>query len=136
MAQAYIGAPILSFDAGEVGRSAMMEPISMFPRKLGYVAPLQAILILPAAVFMAALGLRTVPVFQQQAQEVVMLYAHRVWTLWVLLLSLPLCVVAAGSLAMLSSPVAARAEASRAVAAMTAVALVILAIVVAHMLAN
>ena len=113
-----------------------MEQIRTFSREVRYVGMVQAILLLPAALFMAALGLRPIPMFQHRAQEVVMLYADRVWTLWVLLLALPLGVAAAGSLTLLSSRSAATAHASRAVAAMTAVALGILAIVVLHMLAN
>ena len=113
-----------------------MEPIRRFSAGPGYVAALQAILLSPAALFMAALGLRVIPALQHQAQGVVMLYADRVWTLWVLLLVLPLCVVAAGSLTMLSSRLAAAAPAPRAVAVLTAVASGILAIVVVHMLAN
>ena len=113
-----------------------MEQTRTFSREVGYVGMVQAILLLPAALFMAALGLRTIPVFRHHAQEVVTLYADRVWTLWVLLLAFPLCVVAAGSLTLVASRSAATAHAWRAVAAMTAVALAILAIVVLHMLAN
>jgi hypothetical protein len=108
----------------------------MVRREPGYVAMLQAILLLPAAIFMAALALRTIPTFEHGAQGVVMLYAGRVWTLWVLLLTLPLCVVAAGSLTVLSNRVRPVAQASRAVALLTAAALVIVAVVVVHMLAN
>ena len=108
----------------------------MVRQEPGYVATLQAILLLPAAVFMAALGLRTIPMFQQQAQGVVLLYAGRIWTLWVLLLALPICVVAAGLLTVLSNRVAAAALSSKAVAVLTVAALVILAIVLTHMLAN
>jgi hypothetical protein len=108
----------------------------MVRREPGFVATLQAILLLPAAVFMAALGLRTLPMFEHRAQGVVLLYASRVWTLWVLLLALPLCVAAAGALTVLSNRVAPVARGSTVVAVLTAAALVILAVVVAHMLAN
>jgi hypothetical protein len=108
----------------------------LFRREVSHVATLQTILLLPAAVFMAALGLRAIPMFERSAQGVVMAYAARVWTLWVLLLAFPLCVAAAGSLTLLSNRVEAGAEASRVVAAVTAAAFAILAIVVVHMLAN
>jgi len=113
-----------------------MEQIRTLSREVGCVAMVQAILLLPAELFMAALGLRTIPMFRPHAQEVVTLYADRVWTLWVFLLAFPLCVVAAGALSIASSRSAATAMASRAVAAMTAIALAILAIVMVHMLAN
>ena len=108
----------------------------MFRREHSDVALAQAILLLPAAVFMTALALRTIPMFERAAQGVVMLYAGRVWTLWVLLLTLPLCVAAAGFVTVLSNRAAPAAQAARAVAAMTAASLAILAVVVVHMLAN
>ncbi len=60
----------------------------------------QVVLILPAAVFMAALAVRGAgpPGAEPaaSAQAVVMWYAARLWTLWVLLAALPLAAVGLG----------------------------------------
>jgi hypothetical protein len=107
----------------------------MSSRKFGYIATLQTIMLLPAAIFMAALALRTIPTVQHDAQGVVMFYAHRLWTLWVLLVSLPLCVVAAGSVMILSSRKPLH-QSLTPILVMTATGCAVLAVVVVHMLAN
>ena len=116
---------------------------------------MELVLIFPAALFMSALVLRSLQPLQYEpahsAQQLVMWYAGRMWTLWVLLLGLPLTVLVTGcaallgywngaiavphtawrSLAMLRANLAALF-----IAATTLAAGVILAIVVLHMLAN
>jgi hypothetical protein len=62
------------------------------------VAAMQLVLIFPAALFMTAVVLRNVETLHDRAQRIVMLYAGRVWTLWVLLLALPLCVNRTGTI--------------------------------------
>lgn len=116
------------------------------------IAALNAVLIFPAALFMAALVLRELPPLQIAAQQFVMWYAGRIWTLWVLLLALPFTVLVTGSVTLLHSwdramamPVQGRqwlaavrgqSGATLFVAAMTLAAAGILAIVVLHMAAD
>jgi hypothetical protein len=115
------------------------------------IAALQLALIFPAALFLTAVAARNVQPLQERAQGIVMLYAGRVWTLWVLLLALPLCVLVTGCAALLRGwnrdielPNAARqsfvairsSPATFFVVAATLAAAGILAIVVLHMLAN
>jgi hypothetical protein len=68
------------------------------------MAFLQLVLILPAAVFMASLVARNLGSPQSEpahtAQQIVMWYAGRLWTLWVLLFTLPLIVLVSGSVAL------------------------------------
>ncbi len=113
-------------------------------------AALDFVLIVPAALFMAALVIRNLPLHEVEnaAQRIVMWYSGRLWTLWVLLLALPLTVLITGCAALfrdrIAMPNAARqplalirAEpVSLFVAALTLSAAGILAIVVLHMLAN
>ena len=118
------------------------------------IAVMELMLIFPAALFMIALALRNLQPLQyepaQSAQQLVMWYAGRMWTLWVLLLGLPFTVLVSGCAALLLSwdrdivpPLTARSLAMvRAhlatlfIAATTLIAGVILAIVVLHVLAN
>ncbi|HLZ29925.1 MAG TPA: hypothetical protein VKV73_21605 [Chloroflexota bacterium] len=112
------------------------------------VAATQGLLILPAALFMAALVVRTLPLPQSElvlnAQRIVMWYAGRQWTLWVLLILLPLAVLVAGCLTLLSSrnrtaelpPTIRPRVATVCVTTATVMAGGILAIVVLHVLAN
>lgn len=119
------------------------------------IAALQLVLIFPALLFMAALIVRELQPLQHEparsAHQLVMWYAGRVWTLWILLLALPITVLATGGATLLRSwnrdpalPSAARQllAAIRAqfamlvIAAATLAAGGILAIVVLHMLAN
>ncbi len=108
------------------------------------IAAIELVLILPAALSMTALVLRNLPQFEHGAQQLVMWYARRMWSLWVLLLGLPLTVLVSGcatlardwernmqSLAMILTH-----SATLLIAATTAGAGVILPIVALHMLAN
>jgi hypothetical protein len=119
------------------------------------IAALELVLIFPAALFMTALVVRELQPLQYEpahsAQQLVMWYAGRIWTLWVLLLALPLTVLVTGC-AMLrhrwnvefAPPHTARQSlavlrahpATLLVAATTFAAAVILVIVVLHMLAT
>jgi ABC-type Fe3+ transport system permease subunit len=104
---------------------------------------------------MTALVLRSLQPLQNEpahsAQQLVMWYAGRIWTLWVLLLALPLAVLVTGCATLLrgwnrdtalmqtvrQSLAEIRAHvATLFVAATTLAAAGILAIVVLHMLAN
>lgn len=64
------------------------------------VAALDLALLLPAALFMAALAVRSLGRVEFEpahgAQEFVMWYARRMWTLWVLLLALPFTALLTG----------------------------------------
>jgi hypothetical protein len=119
------------------------------------IAVLELVLIFPAALFMTALTLRNLQPLQYEsarsAQQLVMWYAGRMWTLWVLLLGLPFIVLVSGCaelrrswnrdialpLASQKSLAMVRAHlASLCIAATTLIAGVILPIVVLHVLAN
>src|SRR5208283_5111384 len=69
------------------------------------IAALQLALLSPAALFMTALVVRNLGPLQDEpahaAQRIVMLYAGRVWTLWVLLLALPFAVLITGCATLL-----------------------------------
>ena len=68
------------------------------------IAFLQLALILPAALFMASLVVRNLEPLQYEpahtAQQIVMWYAGRLWTLWVLLFTLPCIVLVSGCVAL------------------------------------
>lgn len=124
-------------------------------RIIRFVASLQAALVLPAALFMTAVlvGAGDPPQYDlaRMARRLVLWYSQRTWTLWLLLLALPLVALAGGcatllrswnrhdepqdasrpSLAMIPAPIA-----TLFVAATTAISACIVAIVVLHMLAN
>jgi hypothetical protein len=119
------------------------------------IAVMELVLIFPAALFMTALALRNLAPLPNEpariAQQLVMWYAGRIWTLWVLLLGLPFVVLVSGSAEMLRSwsrgivlPLTSRKSLamvpahleSLLIAATTLIAGVILAIVVLHVLAN
>ena len=119
------------------------------------VAAIELALILPAALFMSALVVREITLLPfgaaHTAQQVVMWYAGRMWTLWVLLLALPFTVLVTGCATLRhhwkhgrtwlenarQSLAAIRANlATLVVAATTFAAGLILAIVVLHMAAN
>jgi len=119
------------------------------------IAGLQAALIFPAILFLAAVlvGAGDPPQYElaRVAQGIVTWYSARMWTLWVLLLMLPLAVLAAGCLTLLGSwnrvaeltvvarPAAALLPAPFAtffVAGTTVSSAAVLAVVVLHMLAN
>jgi hypothetical protein len=117
-----------------------------------YVALMEVLLILPASLFMTALVVRqlTASSLGEAAQLTIMWYAERQWTLWVLLVTLPLAVVAAGCATLvrawkhensrtgLQQTVAAvlMDGTSMLIAALSIVAAIILAIVGLHILAN
>ncbi len=61
------------------------------------IAGLELLLVAPAALFMTALVVRYVA---PGAQRIVMWYAGRPWTLWILLIALPLAVLVSGGLAL------------------------------------
>lgn len=115
----------------------------------------QLLFLFPAVLFMGALVVRELQPLQNEpahtAQRVVMWYAARLWTLWVLLIALPLAVLVTGCVALARNwpgevelPHAAQQtlaaiRADRAmlfVSATTLTAGAVLAIVVMHMLAN
>lgn len=114
------------------------------------IAVMELLLIFPAALFMTALVLRNLQSRPYEpthsAQHLVMWYAARMWTLWVLLLGLPLIVLVIGCTALRRCwkgdmarewPAMLRRKlAALFIAATTLAAGVILAIVVLHMLAN
>ena len=119
------------------------------------IAVLGVVLIFPAALFMTALALRNLQSLQfepaRSAQHLVMWYAGRMWTLWVLLFGLPFIALVSGcaelvrnwnrdislSLTSQKSLTMSRAHlASLFVAATTLIAGAILVIVVLHVLAN
>ena len=119
------------------------------------IAVMELVLIFPAALFMTALTLRNLQPLQYEparsAHQLVMWYAGRMWTLWILLLGLPFIVLFSGcaellrswnrnsvlpltswkSLAMLRAHLA-----TLFITATTLIAGVILVIVVVHVLAN
>ncbi len=113
------------------------------------------LLILPSILFMGALVVRELQPLQNEpahtAQQLVMWYAARMWTLWVLLIALPFAVLVTGCVTLarnlcddMKLPQAvqqtlAAIRADRAmlfVAATTLTAGAILAIVALHMAAN
>ena len=115
----------------------------------------QLLLIFPSILFMGALVARELQPLQNEpahtAQQLVMWYAARMWTLWVLLIALPFAVVVTGCVTLarnwrddMKLPRAAQQtlaaiRADRAmlfVAATTLTAVAILAIVALHMAAN
>ena len=119
------------------------------------IAVLELVLIFPAALFMTALMLRNLQPLQYEpargAQQLVMWYAGRMWTLWVLLLGLPFIVLVSGCAELLRSwsrdiilPLTSRKSlamvrahlASLFLATTTLIAGVIRAIAVLHVLAN
>ncbi len=119
------------------------------------IAVMELVLIFPAVLFMTALVLRSLQPLQYEparsAQQLVMWYAGRMWTLWFLLLGLPLIVLVSGCAELLRSydrdivlPLTSQKSlamvrahlSSLFIAATTLMAGVILAIVVLHVLAN
>src|SRR3954452_10693688 len=68
-----------------------------------YVALMEVFLILPAALFMASLVVRELPAsgLGVAAQRTVMWYAERQWTVWLLLVALPVAVPVVGCVTLL-----------------------------------
>jgi hypothetical protein len=110
------------------------------------VATTELLLILPAALFITALVARTLQPPGGEpariAERIVMWYAERQWTLWILLIALPLSVLVTGCATLMKNDARQTLAAIRAqpamllVAAATLTAGVFLVIVVLHMLAN
>jgi len=117
------------------------------------IAAIEAVLLAPAVLFLTAVRVRELKVLPAAvillAERVVALYAGRVWTLWVLLLALPLLVLATGGAMLFCVPghsvaadalvpmIKARSKATEFfLGATTVTAGAIVAIVVLHMLAN
>jgi hypothetical protein len=119
------------------------------------IAAAEFVLILPAALFLTAVFARTVQPLRHEpadiAQHIVTWYSVRHWTLWVLLITLPLAALLMGSVMLLRHtnrapgslqtvaglPAAIRSNlATLSVAAMTLAAGLILTVVALHMLAN
>lgn len=110
----------------------------------------QLLAIFPSVLFMGALAVRMLQPIQNEpahtAQQIVMWYAARMWTLWLLLILLPLAVLVTGcatlawrwrdEMKQAAGRKLAAIPAERAIAAMTVTAAVILAIVGLHMGAN
>jgi len=71
------------------------------------IAAAELLLIAPAALFMTALFVRNLQPQQYEpahsAQRIVMWYAGRLWTLWVLLMALPFAVFVIGCVTLLRS---------------------------------
>lgn len=116
------------------------------------VATLELVLIAPALVFFAAIFFRNFfPTDNNGAQQLVGWYAGRHWTLWTLLVALPLAVLILGSVSVLNSwksDASLRDDTIRAAAAVrahlpvfvigsaTAAACILLAFVALHMILN
>lgn len=119
------------------------------------IAVMELVLIFPSVLFMIALVLRNLQPLQYEparsAQQLVMWYAGRMWTLWFLLLGLPFIVLVSGCDELLRSynrdillPLTSQKSLAMVrahlpslfIAATTLMAGVILAIVVLHVLAN
>jgi hypothetical protein len=119
------------------------------------LAAAHLLLMSPAVLFLVAVIMQRLQPLEKEpahtAQHIVMWYAERMWTLWILLLALPLSVLISGCISLLrdsnssaqvaSLPQKALAALHRAgvrisVAVTTVTAAVILGIVILHMLAN
>ena len=110
------------------------------------IAATELLLILPAALFMTALLVRALQPLESEsariAEQIVQWYAERQWTLWILLIALPLAVLVTGCATLKQSDARRTLAAMRAhpamrfVAAATLTAGVFLVIVALHMLAN
>jgi hypothetical protein len=110
------------------------------------IATMELLLILPAALFMTALVVRMLQPLQNEpastAERIVQWYAERQWTLWILLIALPMAVLVTGCATLTQSDTRQTLAAIRAqpatllVAAATLTAGSFLVIVVLHMMAN
>jgi hypothetical protein len=114
------------------------------------IAITELVLIFPAALFLAAVVARYLQPLQYAAQQIVTWYAGRIWTLWVLLVSMPLAALLIGGITLLwnasggtesqsgaQSPAPTRAQLpTRIIVAATLAAGLILAVVGLHVLAN
>ena len=124
----------------------------MFRLSKTAVATMELALVVPALVFFAAIFFRNFfPTDNNGAEQIVGWYVGRHWTLWTLLIGLPLTVLILGSVTVLSSwsnDASLREDTSRALNAIrahpaiivigstTAAAAIMLAFVALHMLLN
>jgi uncharacterized protein YceK len=118
-------------------------------------AAVHLLLISPAVLFLVAVIVQRLEPLQREpahtAQQIVMWYAERMWTLWILLLALPLSVLISGCISLMkdsSDSAQAASLAQKALAALhpagartsvavtTMTAAVIVGIVILHMLAH
>ena len=119
------------------------------------LAATHLLLISPAVLFLIAVIVQRLQPLQREpahtAQHIVMWYAERMWTLWILLLALPLAVLISGCISLLQdssgrAQIASFAQraltalhpagARTSIAVTTATAAVIVGVVILHMLAN
>lgn len=103
------------------------------------VAALDVVLILPAALFMLCVFLRSAFPPAEAAERLIVWYSGRVWTLWVLLLALPLAALVSGGATLFTNGawrLLREQFSTLLVAATTLAAAAILAIVVLHMAAH
>ena len=116
------------------------------------VAAMELVLVVPALIFFTAIFLRNFfPTDDNSAQQIVLWYAGRTWTLWILLVGLPLAVLTLGVATVLNgwgNDACLREDTSRALAAVrahltifvigstTLAAAIMLALVALHMLLN
>jgi len=112
------------------------------------LAVAQLLLMLPSVLFMAALVMRVLRPAQDEpaytAQRIIMWYAARMWTLWVLLLALPLAAVVTGLFTLLRRSQAMQEalaaiygnRSMQLIAATTVMGATVLVIVILHMAAN
>jgi hypothetical protein len=107
--------------------------------RIRLAAAIDVLLVLPAALFMTALFVRSAFPPAGAAQAVIAWYSGRGWTLWLLLLALPAAAVVVGSGTLLATG-ALRALrqhlAAMLVTATSIAAAIIVAIVMLHMAAN
>ena len=115
------------------------------------VAATELVLMFPASLFLAAVVARHLGPVADPAQQVVTWYSARMWTLWVLLIALPLAAMLTGCVTLLPygnggsggggtarqvwSAIHAQLP-TQIIAAATLGAGVILTVVILHMLAN
>jgi hypothetical protein len=88
-------------------------------------------LVLPAGVFMLALVGRHLPALASAADTLVDWYAARMWTLWLLLLLMPMSALGIGCATVFNGT-----RPTFGIVSTTLIAAVILAVVVLHMAAN
>jgi hypothetical protein len=112
------------------------------------IAVAELLLIFPAALFMVSLVVRALPFGPvHAAQQIVMWYSGRIWTLWVLLFAMPLAVLVIGCTALFANAgrglelrgvsAAIRSDRAMLMSAITALAAaLILVIVGVHVLMN
>src|SRR5258706_4021355 len=102
-------------------------------------ATIDLVLTSPATLFIMALLARQLQLLHYDAQQIVMWYAARGWTLWVLLLGLPFTVLIIGCVTLLQNwkTTTERSRVATLIIAVTTLtAGLTLAVVIIHMLMN